>query len=439
MKKYAIFLPAKGNSERVASKNTRLLDGKPLFLHTLEKLLQLGDDYEVYLDSECPEIFKMASHLEGFKPLIRDPALATNATDGNKLFLNEVFSCNHQVIAQHLCTSPFIENNTIKNCFSKVGQMSQDGSCWDSSFLVRKEKFYMWKNDLPLYSIDSIPNSADIESTTVETMGLYVCSREAALDTERRIGRNPCLIEAKPLEAVDVNYEEDLEMAQLLAAGKREQERNLLRNLSSLLSSPIISDILDSLGLESQIIRGLNQKCRNNAKIFGPAKTMHLRRKSKEDRFDEVYDALKHYETLVPGDVICVQNDCQEFAYFGELNANLAIRSGAIGAVIGGMTRDQEAVCSLGLPVFAKGITCQDVKNRAVYSSMNNRICIDGVFISPGDMMFADNEGTICIPKKHFKTVLELAKESIRKEGEIISDIATGINVSALRAERGDF
>ena len=35
--KVVAFLPAKGNSERVENKNIKLLDGKPLFLHNLEK------------------------------------------------------------------------------------------------------------------------------------------------------------------------------------------------------------------------------------------------------------------------------------------------------------------------------------------------------------------------------------------------------------------
>lgn len=39
MVKVVAFLPAKGSSERIKNKNMQLLDSKPLFLHTLEKLL----------------------------------------------------------------------------------------------------------------------------------------------------------------------------------------------------------------------------------------------------------------------------------------------------------------------------------------------------------------------------------------------------------------
>ena len=50
------FLPAKGNSDRVKNKNLRLLDGKPLFLHTLEKLINFDLFDDVYLDTESDEI-----------------------------------------------------------------------------------------------------------------------------------------------------------------------------------------------------------------------------------------------------------------------------------------------------------------------------------------------------------------------------------------------
>ena len=56
MAKVAAFLPAKGSSERIPNKNVNLLDGKPLFLHTLEKLLQCDFIDEVWLDSESDRL-----------------------------------------------------------------------------------------------------------------------------------------------------------------------------------------------------------------------------------------------------------------------------------------------------------------------------------------------------------------------------------------------
>ena len=80
----------------------------------------------------------------------RDERLASNKTDGNRLFLNEVTNCSHDVIVQHLCTSPFIELDTIRKAISVVGDWEKPNS-FDSCLLVRKDKQYQWKDGEPVY------------------------------------------------------------------------------------------------------------------------------------------------------------------------------------------------------------------------------------------------------------------------------------------------
>jgi CMP-N-acetylneuraminic acid synthetase len=111
--KIVAFLPAKGTSSRIESKNLKLLDGKPLFLHTLEKLMECDFIDEVYLDTESNQVIDLASETN-CKVLKRDTNLASNATDGNKLFLNEVEFVDADIYIQILGTSPFIEKDTIQ-------------------------------------------------------------------------------------------------------------------------------------------------------------------------------------------------------------------------------------------------------------------------------------------------------------------------------------
>jgi len=434
----AVFVPVKGSSERIPTKNLQLLDGKPLFLHTLEKLL-LIDGIDVYLDTESERVIEIASYLDNLRIMRRDPALASNSTDGNKLFLNEVRSCDHPIICQHLCTSPFIEPETVLKAINIIGTPSPGGLSYDSSVLVREDKLYTWTDGKPAYDIENIPNSKDLTSTVIETMGLYAVSRNAATITQRRIGVAPALLTATPLEATDVNWPEDFEFAQLIAAGKREKQRQLLQNLALILSSALLSDLLDDLGYKNQIIKGLGFCSVGSAQVLGPAKTLKLRAMVENDDYRDIYRALDHYETLVPGDVICVENEKPEYAYFGELNANMAIRQGVKGVVVGGMTRDVSDVRRTGLPVFSSGCTCQDVRGRAVLCSMNKIIEIKGVSISPGDMIFADPEGIVVIPRVVVTKVFGLVTERFRNERVIVSDIAAGATVLELLENRGNF
>jgi len=131
--KVAAFLPAKGSSNRIPNKNTMLLDGEPLFLRSLKKLTSIPLIDEVYLDTESFEIIDLASEVK-CKILKRDPSLASNKTDGNLLFYNEVLNTDADICVQLLCTSPFIKTSTIEKGI-KFLMENQD---YDSVVAIRK-------------------------------------------------------------------------------------------------------------------------------------------------------------------------------------------------------------------------------------------------------------------------------------------------------------
>lgn len=431
--KVVAFLPAKGTSSRIESKNMKLLDGKPLFMYSLEKLIECDFIDEVYLDSESNEIFEIASE-SGAKELKRDPELATNKTDGHQLFYNEAKKVEADIYIQLLCTSPFITEATIK----KGVEILKNKQEYDSVVLVKKDKQYLWDKKGPTYDINHIPNSVDLPDTIIETMGLYIVRKEVALNDKKRIGERPFLLEANAIEAVDVNYPEEFELANYIMAGKREKEREKFRNLSNILSSAVLSDIMDDMELNG-FIGGLKLNLENK-KLLGRAKTLKLRKLKKDEDFRGIYDALQSYKTIVPNDIIVVENDgCSEFAYFGNLNANLAIRQGAIGAIIGGMTRDSKEVIDLDFPVLAKGHISKDVRKRATTESINKKIDLYGIEVNPGDLIFADADGAVVIPKKYEEKILEKALMTVSTESNIISDILLGKATNEIIDNNGAF
>ena len=431
--KVVAFLPAKGSSSRIKSKNMKLLDGKPLFLHTLEKLVNSKLFDEVYLDTESDDVIEAASEVN-CQILKRDKSLASNKTDGNKMFLNEVNHVDADIYVQVLCTSPFINMETIKAGIDKVNT----DSSYDSAVLVRKERLYTWNENGPSYDVENIPNSVDLGDPIIETMGLYIVKKEAAIQTQRRVGEQPYLLEATALEAIDVNWPDDFKLAELIAAGEREQSRKLLGNIKNHLSSCILSDLLDDLGYPAQVLKGLSPNF-EGAKLFGRAKTLKLRKLEDGESFKGIYDALYSYETIVPEDIILIENEAPEYAYFGELNANLAIRSGASGVIVNGMTRDSAEVMTTGLPVFAQGYTCQDVRKRATTESFNKTICLNGIPVEPGCLVFADSEGVIIIPKEIESEVIDEVYERAANEKKILADISSGVDVDTLTKNYGFF
>jgi len=430
--KVVAFLPVKGTSSRIENKNTKLLDGKPLFLHTLEKLMDCDFIDGVYIDTESEHIANIAAYT-GCNILMRDPALASNKTDGNQLLLNQVKQVDADLYLQVLCTSPFLEISTIK----KSVEILQQNDNYDSVTLVKKEKQYTWGEDGANYDINAIPNSVDLPDLKIETMGLYCITKKAIELTGRRIGQKPYLLEVTPTEAVDVNYPEEFEMANFLMAGKREKEREHFRNLSKILSSPILSDVFDELGLTGYI-QGLLPNIPVK-KVLGRAKTLHLRKLKEGEDYTGIYDALNSYRTIIPGDVIIVQNETPEYAYFGNLNANLAIRQGAVGAIVDGHTRDSKEVLDLDFPVFARGTTAKDVKGKGTVESINQPISVKGITVNPGDLIFADSEGVVVIPRAYEEKVIREALKVIQQENNILQDITLNKPVGEILDKNGYF
>ncbi len=431
--KIVAFLPVKGHSQRIENKNLKLLDGKPLFIHTLDKLVNSNFFDEVYLDTESEEIIDAASEID-CKILKRDPSLASNKTNGNKLFENQISQVDADIYVQILATSPFILIETIKNAINNI----TESNSYDSAVLVSKQKQYTWKNNKPEYNHFDIPNSIDLEDVIIETMGLYIVKKDVAHKNKRRLGDNPLLIESTPIEAIDVNFPEDFHLAELIAAGRRESDRKLLANYKINFNSSLLSDILDELGYKNQVIKGLSSNL-PGTKMLGRVKTLKIAELKENEDFRGIYKALESYDSIVPGDIIVIQNDVPEYAYFGELNANLSIREGASGVIMNGKTRDSSAVSSLNFPVFSSGTSCQDVKNRATTESVNKKIELEGVSVSPNALLFADDEGVIVIPEEIESQVLEEVLKKNLSEKEILLNIAMGKDIDSIIDQFGTF
>lgn len=214
--KVVAFVPAKGSSVRVPSKNVTLLMGKPLVRYAIEKLMSCEFIDEVYIDTESDAVFDLVSDT-GCRYMKRDPALATNATDGHQLFYNEACLAGEaDVYVQVLGTSPFVLPETIRAGIEAVATEQ-----YDSALLAKFDKLLQWDpvTGLALYDTDSLPNSFELPDTIYETTGLYIANKEVALGQRKRHGIRPLLMRCSPIEAVDINLPEDFAFAEVVMRG----------------------------------------------------------------------------------------------------------------------------------------------------------------------------------------------------------------------------
>ncbi|GAB7128953.1 hypothetical protein JCM19000A_34610 [Silvimonas sp. JCM 19000] len=423
------FVPAKGSSDRIQNKNLRVLDGEYLFKRKLRQLLQCDRITEVVLDTDSDEIAHLASDLPVSR-LQRPADLASNATDGHELFAWECSQRTADLYVQALCTAPFVDADTLNRAIDALLASPEH----DSLVAVTQGKQYTWKDGNPEYGRGRIPNSVDLPAVTIEAMSLYIV-RASVLTSGKRFGSKPLMFVLNPTEVVDVNWPEDLQLAETIAAGARARENLALGALFPYLTSSMLADITREMGhnfvLPKEIMGG--------GRFFGRAKTLLLDRPNENESWQGIYDALDTYQFVRPGDVIMVENRVPDHAYFGNLNAQLAMRAGAVGAVVDGVTRDKYDVAKLDFPVFARGHYCVDIKFEGTTRAMNMPITIGNVTVKNGDFIFADGDGVVAIPEQLWPEIKDLALKGIEKEWRVGMAVALGIAPKEIFTRHGEF
>lgn len=437
--KIIAFVPAKGGSERVPGKNRAVFDGEHLFKRKLIQALDCDLFEEVCLDTEDDGFAELVEDL-AVSRLRRPAALASNAIDGHELFAWECSQRpNADVWVQLLCTAPFVTAETIRRAVKAL----LDNPQADSLVAVTRTRQYSWHENAPTYCDASgrIPNSVNLPDTTLEAMSLYIVrkGKEGALPT-RRFGSDPMLFELDPLEQLDINTRADLAVAETLAAGLRARETIRFRSMLGHLSSTVLADISKELGIPS--VLPANIRPLSGSKFLGRAKTLQLATVNSDtstDAWKGIYGALQSYDFLRQGDVVMVANEVPGRAYFGDLNANLAIRAGAVGAVIDGVTRDTEDVRRLGFPVFARASYCNDIKFEGTLKAMNTPIVIGDVTIRNDDVVLADEDGVVVIPRRRWTEVEARAWSVLSNEAHIRLSAARGVDTGDILNRFGSF
>lgn len=211
--KTACFIPIKANSERVLGKNFRVLNGKKLYQYICEHVKSANVFDDVYVDTNSEEIATYAVE-QGFGVIERKPELAQNTANGNDLLVYHYQQFpQYDYYFQLFATAPYLQPETIRTCVEKLTSSEE----YDSCFTATENHGFYWLANSPInYRPGILPRSQDMLAVVEETTGLYGICR-ASLERYRcRIGRKPYIHTVSKFEAVDINTEEDLEIAQYI-------------------------------------------------------------------------------------------------------------------------------------------------------------------------------------------------------------------------------
>jgi regulator of RNase E activity RraA len=113
---------------------------------------------------------------------------------------------------------------------------------------------------------------------------------------------------------------------------------------------------------------------------------------------------------------------------FGELIASSAVKVGVRGVIVDGTVRDAEALESLGLPVYSRGL-CPNGCNKDGAGEVGTIIACGGVAVRPGDVVLADRDGVTVIPLEDAAEVAVLVKAQLEREAKRLQEIEKGVIV----------
>lgn len=113
-----------------------------------------------------------------------------------------------------------------------------------------------------------------------------------------------------------------------------------------------------------------------------------------------------------PGSVYVMQlEDGADIAGMGGLMGTAMASRGFAGAVIGGGVRDLPQLNRIGFPVYSTGIVPSTAVGHYRFAAMNVPIVCDGVDVSPQDIVVADPDGVVVVPRAKAEGVLRLAQK----------------------------
>lgn len=197
----------------------------------------------------------------------------------------------------------------------------------------------------------------------------------------------------------------------------------------SLLSTAVISDVLDSLGYPDQVFSlGFSATYLGRC-FFGQARTGECAAISGDiggDIDGDIDDNASPYARVVAfmddlkaGEVV-VWNCKEPVAYsaWGELLSAACLGRGVAGAVIDGYIRDEAKIKVLGFPVLHRGTSSVSALGRADLVAADKTIQCAGVNVAPGDWVFCDPEGGVVIPDAAKDQTLEIGLQNTVKESE---------------------
>ncbi|MEX0937373.1 MAG: RraA family protein [Pirellulales bacterium] len=200
-----------------------------------------------------------------------------------------------------------------------------------------------------------------------------------------------------------------------------------LEMMRTSLYSAVVCDALDGLGYRNQSPRVPLAALTSDRVLVGRCKTT---------LWGEVFHTeenpyeleLKAVDGCMSDDVlICAAGGSRRSGVWGELLSTAARNRGCVGAIVDGAVRDVVKMRRMDFPVFARSTCVYDSAHRQRVVAIDVAVEIDGVAFTPGDLVIADVDGVVVVPRQVEQQAVARAWEKVHAEDTVREAIAQGM------------
>ncbi|MFT6111320.1 MAG: CMP-N-acetylneuraminic acid synthetase [Bacteroidia bacterium] len=216
MNNIVAILPMKHSSERVPGKNYRAFGDKLLFEHILTTLLSCDKIDLVVVDTDSNTIVeKLARDYPKVKVLQRPEHLRPGDTPMNDVLLNTISQVPSKFYLQTHSTNPLLTKESID---AAIDKFEAKHPIYDSLFSVTRLQTRLW-NELSM-PMNHNPNillpTQDLPPVYEENSCIYLFTEEILRNKHNRIGNRPMMHEIEPIEAQDIDTEQEYLIAEAI-------------------------------------------------------------------------------------------------------------------------------------------------------------------------------------------------------------------------------
>jgi regulator of RNase E activity RraA len=203
-----------------------------------------------------------------------------------------------------------------------------------------------------------------------------------------------------------------------------------LETLRRVLSSALVCDALDAEGHPNQSPRVSLKPLSGCHTLLGRCRTTLWADMHHVDPRPYELELQAVDGSRLDDVIIAAAGGSMRSGIWGELLTTAARNAGCAGAIVDGAIRDIRLVRELGFPVYARGTSPYDSRDRQRVIDIGVPVEIAGVRFETGDLVVADEDGVAVVPRRVEAAVIRRVWAKVTAENQVRAALQAGMRVT---------